>query len=204
VKPRRTREHSTSNAEMSAQTKAGILNAAIACLAELGYAGTTISEIADRVGLTRAALIYHFESKHALMAAVIDAIYDEMAARFAAAAPPFLAPRERLLALLDSAGNHASSVNQIALLELLLAARRDPGFQAEVLPAIAQREAAFDGAWREAIGGLPNAPRLEMLRDLSVAVLRGVTIGRSLGHDVVRIDHQLAELRRLFVEAITP
>jgi AcrR family transcriptional regulator len=72
---------------MTAQSKTRILETTTQCLAELGYAGTTMSEIADRVGLTRAALIYHFSSKHELMVAVMNALYDEMTARFSAAAP---------------------------------------------------------------------------------------------------------------------
>ncbi|MDF3884573.1 MULTISPECIES: TetR/AcrR family transcriptional regulator [Cupriavidus] len=201
MKPKRRDEHRRSNAEMSAETKARILMAGIESLAELGYAGTTISEIAERVGLTRAALLYHFESKNALMVAVMNALYDEMASRFAAAAPAFLAPRERLLAVLDTMGNHASSTNQMALIELLLAARRDPGFRDEVALTVARREAVFDRAWGDLIESFPTASRLEVLRDLAVAALRGITIGRSLGGDDLRFDSQFAELRRLFVEA---
>ena len=90
------------NADMSSETQARILKATIASLAELGYAGTTMSGIADRIGVSRAALIYHFNSKNALMAAVINAIYDEMAAMFKSAAHPALTPAERMLAVLDA------------------------------------------------------------------------------------------------------
>ncbi|MGY2488918.1 TetR/AcrR family transcriptional regulator [Cupriavidus sp. CP313] len=201
MKPKRSNARRTSNAEMSAQTKARILTASVESLAELGYAGTTMSEIAERVGLTRAALIYHFESKNAMMVAVMNALYDEMAVRFAAAAPAFLTPKDRLLAVLDTMGNHASSINQMALIELLLAARRDPGFRDEVAPLVARREAAFDKAWSDLIGNFKTAPRLEVLRDLAVAALRGYTIGKSLSDDNPRVDRQFAELRKLFLEA---
>lgn len=202
MKPKRKSESRTSNAEMTAQTKAKILETAMQCLAQLGYAGTTMSEIANRVSLTRAALIYHFNSKNALMVAVMNALYDEMSARFSVAAPSFLAPKERLLAAIDTMANHASSLNQMALIELLLAARRDPGFRDEVALTVARREAIFDKAWRELIANFPDQPRLEMLRDLAVATLRGITIGSSLD-DTPRFDRQIAELRRLFLEAIS-
>ena len=74
LKPRRT------NADMSAETQTAIIKATIAGLAEHGYAGTTMALIAQRVGVSRAALVYHFDSKNALMTAVINAIYDEMGA----------------------------------------------------------------------------------------------------------------------------
>lgn len=37
-----------------------------------GYAGTTLQEIGDDVGLTRGAVLHHFHSKAELLAAVID------------------------------------------------------------------------------------------------------------------------------------
>ncbi|MGT2493341.1 TetR family transcriptional regulator [Cupriavidus basilensis] len=186
---------------MSAETKARILMAGIESLAELGYAGTTISEIAERVGLTRAALLYHFESKNALMVAVMNALYDEMASRFAAAAPAFLAPRERLLAVLDTMGNHASSTNQMALIELLLAARRDPASATKWLSRLHGARPCSTALGGTLSRSFPTASRLEVLRDLAVAAPRGITIGRSLGGDDLRFDSQFAELRRLFVEA---
>lgn len=202
MKPKRRSGSRTSNAEMTAQSKTRILETTTQCLAELGYAGTTMSEIADRVGLTRAALIYHFSSKHELMVAVMNALYDEMTARFSAAAPSFLTPKARLLAVIDTMGNHASSLNQMALIELLLAARQDPDFRDEVAPTVARREVLFDKAWQELIANFSNEQRLETLRDLAVATMRGITIGRSLGDDP-RFDRQIAELRRLFLEAIS-
>jgi AcrR family transcriptional regulator len=202
MKPRKNAAERTSNAEMSAESRARIVEATKASLAELGYAGTTMSGIAQRIGLTRAALIYHFESKYSLMAAVANAIYDEMAMLFAAGAPPSLTPKERILALLEVAYDMTDSVNQTALIELLLAARRDPAFRAEVAGTIASRDRAFDEAWRLMVTQLPaDADRLNLLRDLSVSVYRGMTISRSLG-DATTFEHQHAVMRRLLQDAL--
>ena len=92
--PRRT------NADMSNETQASILKATIASLAEHGYAGTTMAGIAARVGVSRAALVYHFASKNTLTTAVINAIYDEMGSLYLAAAHPALTPQERASASL--------------------------------------------------------------------------------------------------------
>ncbi|OHU80629.1 TetR family transcriptional regulator [Mycobacteroides chelonae] len=45
-----------------------LLEATIDCLVEFGYSGTTTSRIASRAGVTRGALIHHFQSKSELMA----------------------------------------------------------------------------------------------------------------------------------------
>lgn len=49
-----------------------VLGAARSCMAERGYHGTSIREIAARAGMTSAALYHHFSSKQAVLAALID------------------------------------------------------------------------------------------------------------------------------------
>jgi AcrR family transcriptional regulator len=202
VKPKTRIAGRTPNAEMSALTRTRIVEATKASLAELGYAGTTMSGIAQRVGVTRAALIYHFDNMNTLMVAVANAIYDEMAELFAAGAPPTLTPKEQVLALLEVAYSMTDSVNQTALIELLLAARRDPAFRVEVAATIERRDAAFDQNWRGIVDRLPaDAGRLNLLRDLSRSVYRGMTICRSLGEST-SFDHQHAVMRRLLLDAL--
>lgn len=188
----------TSNAEMSAQTRAKILTAAVACLAELGYAGTTMSEIAKRIGLTRAALIYHFDSKHTLMAAVTNTIYDEMFARYIQAAPATLSPAQSILALFDASYAMAGGTSQVAMIELLLAARRDPEYGAVVATEIQRREDGFKKAWNNLAAQLPGkVKRLMLVRDLGVALLRGMTVSQSIGGYDSTFKHQYAILRQL-------
>lgn len=48
-----------------------ILDAAVACFAENGSSGTSLSEIAERAGVTHTAVRYHFDSRTALVLAVL-------------------------------------------------------------------------------------------------------------------------------------
>lgn len=50
-----------------------IVEAAIGCFAERGYAGTTTRELAQRVGITEAALYRYYPSKQSLYDAIIEA-----------------------------------------------------------------------------------------------------------------------------------
>ena len=191
------------NADMSSETQARILQATIASLAELGYAGTTMSGIAERIGLSRAALIYHFDSKNALMVAVINAIYDEMAAMYKGAAHPALTPSERMLAVLDASFYFTTSTSQMAQVELLLAAQRDASFRLEVSPTIAQRDVAFQQAWHQLtheIGG--SSARLDLVRDFAVSVFRGITVSRSISGDLASFERQHVLLRKLLLDAL--
>ena len=52
-------------------TRDRIREEAVALFTERGYATTSLREIADRVGITKASLYYHYPSKQDLLAAVV-------------------------------------------------------------------------------------------------------------------------------------
>ena len=58
------------------RTRARVLDAALALFTERGYAGTSIRDLADRLGMTKAALYYHFASKEALLRELARPILD--------------------------------------------------------------------------------------------------------------------------------
>jgi AcrR family transcriptional regulator len=61
--------------ERASDTRARILDAALACFIELGYEQTTIARIRERSGASNGALFHHFASKEALAGALhVDAI----------------------------------------------------------------------------------------------------------------------------------
>jgi AcrR family transcriptional regulator len=54
------------------QRRAEILRAAEVCFTERGYHGTTIDEIAERCGLSKGAIYWHFPGKRELFLAIFD------------------------------------------------------------------------------------------------------------------------------------
>lgn len=52
--------------------KAEILDVATALFAERGYEGASMNDVAERVGIRKASLFYHFATKDALYEAVLD------------------------------------------------------------------------------------------------------------------------------------
>jgi AcrR family transcriptional regulator len=51
----------TQQALKSAQTRARLIEATIRCIVKLGYAGTTTPQVAAEAGLSRGAMLHHFE-----------------------------------------------------------------------------------------------------------------------------------------------
>jgi len=67
------------------ETRELILRAAETEFANRGFARARLEDIAEPVGITRAAVIYHFGDKRALYAAVLEATFKALAERIRAA-----------------------------------------------------------------------------------------------------------------------
>jgi AcrR family transcriptional regulator len=59
-----------------ADTRQRILDVALELFAEQGYEKTSLREIAERLDVTKAALYYHFASKEALLAGIVDSLVE--------------------------------------------------------------------------------------------------------------------------------
>lgn len=63
--------------KINARRRAEIIAATVATLAEVGYGGTSLAAIGQRVGISKSVVGYHFKNKEALVNAVVNAIYDK-------------------------------------------------------------------------------------------------------------------------------
>jgi AcrR family transcriptional regulator len=55
-----------------------VLDAALELFTEHGFDGTSLQQIADRLGVTKAAVYYHFRSKDDLLSALVEPAFDEL------------------------------------------------------------------------------------------------------------------------------
>lgn len=62
---------------MSSDTRQRILQAARELFAEQGVQKTSLREIADRLGITKPALYYHFSSREELVRSIVQPLIDE-------------------------------------------------------------------------------------------------------------------------------
>jgi AcrR family transcriptional regulator len=63
---------STTRAEQAEQTRDEVLRTARRLFAERGYDGTSLQQIADTMGVTKANVYYYFRTKEALLQALLD------------------------------------------------------------------------------------------------------------------------------------
>jgi AcrR family transcriptional regulator len=102
-----------------------LLDATIGCLVDYGYAGTTVTRIADRAGVTRGAQVHHYRTKDDLVTAAVTHLASKSAefgwqqiARLADSADP-------VGELLDVLWEMHKGPTFTATVELWVAARTD-------------------------------------------------------------------------------
>ncbi|GAB2694200.1 TetR/AcrR family transcriptional regulator [Kitasatospora kifunensis] len=67
----------TPQQDRSRATRRRLLEAAVDCLAELGWAGSTVTVVAERAGVTRGAAQHHFPTREGLFTAAIEHVAAE-------------------------------------------------------------------------------------------------------------------------------
>jgi TetR/AcrR family transcriptional regulator len=87
VAGRRGRRRQRAEQQRSLETRASILNAAIAEFAQRGFEGASIRAIADRLGLQHPLITYHYRSKDILWRAAAEHAFAQIRAGWDISAP---------------------------------------------------------------------------------------------------------------------
>jgi AcrR family transcriptional regulator len=136
-----TRERRT-QAERSAATRARLLDAAIECLYDLGWARTSTPEIARRAGLSRGAQLHHFPTKAELVTSAIERLFERRREDFLRAFAARDAATDPVDAAIDILWSMVSGPTFYVWLELAVAARTEPEL-AEPVRALTERLVAI-------------------------------------------------------------
>jgi AcrR family transcriptional regulator len=136
----------TWQAQKSASTRKQIIEAAVRCFIEIGYARTTTTAIAEKAGLSRGAMLHHFPSKIDIVRAAVDYLHNRRLKAVRKAASK-LSPthRDRVHQSVDAYWQQVRHPMFLAFFELTVAARTDPELAAILQPA----QEAFDRQWYE-------------------------------------------------------
>jgi AcrR family transcriptional regulator len=120
--------------DRSRATRQRLLSAAVECLAELGWAGTTVQVVAERAGVSRGAAQHHFPTREDLVRGAIDRMSEIRAAEMAAAAARLPTGRRRTEAVLGILFGLYSGPVFRAALQLWVAAVADDLLHGQVAP----------------------------------------------------------------------
>jgi AcrR family transcriptional regulator len=171
----------SARARRSAGSRALILEAAVACLVEDGYAGASTLAVQARAGVSRGRLLHHFPSRAELLVAAAQylatsslAELQQRATAAMADEPPGPRRVDRAIDLMWATFHEPPFW---AALELWTAARTDPALRAALRIEEPRLRAAIravaDGIWGPEVSG---APLYEELRELLFTSMRGVAL----------------------------
>src|SRR5262245_34395128 len=133
----------------SENTRATILDAAIECLHDVGYARTTTEQVASRAGVSRGAMLHHFPSRFDLIAAAVEHLNAKRLALFEREEMRIQrnAKHTRISEGIDSYWRQLNTKLFVVFHELQVAARTDSALRKILLPAISE----FDARWLEVV-----------------------------------------------------
>ncbi len=158
--------------ERSTETRAALVAGAIEALREVGFAGASAREIADRADCNQGLVFYHFGSVIELLLAALD----DVSARRLAAYTDIVDQASTLTDLIDSAraifGEDLDAGHVAVLVEMITGAQSTPGLGEQVAARLAPWRDFAESAVRQAVAGSPVALVLPA-KELAHAVVAG-------------------------------
>ncbi len=189
--PRSTRR---TQAERTAETRAKIIEACIACIGELGFQRTTAAEITRRAGVTWGAVQHQFGDKDGILSAVLEDSFARFAERLTQI-PDQAAPlAERVDAFVERAWDHFGSDHYRSTFEILLSVETVSDGGAPIWQGEMFRR------WNEIWSGVFSDTQLSgpasiVLQRYTVAALTGIAAMRML--EETGGQHRIEELALL-------
>lgn len=182
----------TAQAIKSAKTRSRLIDATIRCLVKYGYFNTTTLKVAEDAGLSRGAMLHHFENRLQLLQATLIELHHKQLRAFRRSAGTL---EHDASTLLHAYWDQLTRPNFIAFQELAMASRTDKDIAATLEPVRLEfRERWHDLAielfpeWRDD----PRAFKIALA--LAQSTLEGMAINRlthGINEDTVKlvIDH---------------
>lgn len=202
VRPPRRVGDAGLQAQKSAATRKQLLDATIRCIIRFGYAGATTPRVAAEAGLSRGAMLHHFENGPALIRAAIVHLHDKRLRAFRRAVTT-LPDGDHLQAALMGYWKQVTHPVYVAFHELTIAARTD----LELAVILAPLHAEFVARWRDlALELFPewrsDRKSLYLALALTQNTLDGMAMNRMAGAldqqtETALLDHLERELRAL-------
>lgn len=158
----------------SAQTCAKLIEATIRCIVRLGYANTTTPQVAAEAGLSRGAMLHHFENGAALIKAAIVELHEKRLRAFRRAAET---KDHDTTTLVHTYWKQVQKPTFIAFHELALAARTNPDLARILQPLQIEFRERFN---QQAVQLFPewhaDRKRFDLAMAFSQTMLEGMAI----------------------------
>ena len=190
-------------------TRTSILDAAVDCFYELGYANTTTENIAQTAGVSRGAMLHHFPTRFVLIKAAIEHLNRKRLEWFEEeeSVVQHGAEHTRIEEGIDTYWKQLNSPTFIVFHELKVAARTDKELAKVLLPAMQEFEKAWYQSVRRVFPDLVLSDAFERANYLTQYLLEGMAMARmtstSKVPDKMMISWLKRELRRSYQDVLS-
>jgi len=170
TQPRRTQE------ERRAATRGALLDAAIACLVEHGYEGTTTGRVCECAGLSRGAHLHHFGTRPALVAAALEELAMRRLEEIRGELASLPAGDARIEQALEAIWGWFTGPLFKASIDLAAAARTDEELRAQLAPIEARLSQGTLLCCREMLDDGSENRRRDPLIQMTLGTVRGLAL----------------------------
>ena len=162
--------------ERRTATRAALLDAALECMVEYGYAGTTTGRVCDRARVSRGAHLHHFGTRASLVAAALAELYRRRELEIQDEVDQLPAGEGRIEAALDLLWGWFTGPLFYAAVDLGAAARTDPDLRVSLEPIEQQLNATTLTRCREMFALSADDSGCDQVIQVTLATVRGLAL----------------------------
>ncbi|NIH84068.1 TetR family transcriptional regulator [Amycolatopsis granulosa] len=172
--------------ERSRTTRRKLIEAAVDCIGEVGWAGTTVALIAQRAGVSRGAAQHHFPTREDLVTAAVEYVGEVQIDEMRRDAHGLPAGRSRIEPVVDMLLNLYTGPMFRAALHLWVAASSDESLRAVLVPLQAKVGREAHRLAVELLGVDESRPGVRELVQTTLDLARGLGLANLLADDTAR------------------
>ncbi len=169
--------------DRSRATRQRLLEAAIECLAEVGWTGSTVSVVAERAGVSRGAAQHHFPTREDLVTSAVEYVASERLAVLRSHAVDLPTGPGRTRAVIDMVEHMYTGPLFRAAIHLWVAASSDERLRERVVALEAQVGRETHQTVLELLGVDEKAPGVREAVQATLDMARGLGLANLLSDD---------------------
>ncbi|MTD53448.1 TetR/AcrR family transcriptional regulator [Amycolatopsis pithecellobii] len=172
--------------ERSRTTRRRLIDAAVTCLGEFGWNGTTVAIIAQRAGVSRGAAQHHFRTREDLVIAAVEYLGEAQVEQLRTRAAQLPQGQARLEAVVDLLLNLYTGPMFRTALHLWIAASTDEALRPVIVPLEARVGREAHRVALELLGVDEDRPGARELVQATLDLARGLGLANLLTDDARR------------------